>query len=210
MRKPVLCRMRSLISVFVVCCWDSIIPILAKSKISRHWLVSVVCCWAGQFEAYLVGKIRRQIFSWRGSLTLTVLFSYETNKFPVSVAEQEKIDKWATTWQNQQNECAPSEDLDQPGHPSSLIRVFNVRSVGSHEPKQLSSCGQRRLWSDWRMPWLIWVFAGYTLTLLVLSCRGSNGLLISAALHRDNYLGSYIPYDISNGFTIKSMFLYIV
>ena len=25
--------------------------------------------------------------------------------------------KWATTWQNQQNECAPSEDSDQPGHP---------------------------------------------------------------------------------------------
>ena len=26
--------------------------------------------------------------------------------------------------------CAPSEDLDQPGHPS-LIRVFAVRSMGS-------------------------------------------------------------------------------
>ena len=22
---------------------------------------------------------------------------------------------WAATWQNQQNECAPSEDSDQPG-----------------------------------------------------------------------------------------------
>ena len=29
--------------------------------------------------------------------------------------------------QNQQNECAPSEDSDQPEHPSSLIRVFTVR-----------------------------------------------------------------------------------
>ena len=29
------------------------------------------------------------------------------------------------------NECARSEDSDQPGHPRSLIRVFNVRSVGS-------------------------------------------------------------------------------
>ena len=27
--------------------------------------------------------------------------------------------KWAATWQNQQNECAPSEDSDQPGHPPS-------------------------------------------------------------------------------------------
>ena len=36
---------------------------------------------------------------------------------------------------------------------------------------------QRRLWSDWAtgwMPRLIWVFAGCTLTLLVLSCCSSN------------------------------------
>ena len=37
---------------------------------------------------------------------------------------------WAATWQNQQSECASSEDSDQPGHPPSLIRVFAVRSVG--------------------------------------------------------------------------------
>ena len=34
---------------------------------------------------------------------------------------------WATTWQNQQSECVPSEGSDQPGHPPSLIRVFAVR-----------------------------------------------------------------------------------
>ena len=38
--------------------------------------------------------------------------------------------KWAATWQNQQSECAPSEDSDQPGHPPILIRVFAVRSMG--------------------------------------------------------------------------------
>ena len=27
--------------------------------------------------------------------------------------------------------CAPSEDSDQPGHSPSLIRVFDMRSVGS-------------------------------------------------------------------------------
>ena len=57
------------------------------------------------------------------------------------------IVNWAASWQNQQNDCAPSEDSDQPGHPPSLIRVF-VRLMGSQGPK-LSSCGQRRLWSDW-------------------------------------------------------------
>ena len=56
--------------------------------------------------------------------------------------------KWAATRQNQQNDCAPSEDSDQPGHPPSLIRVFAVRSMCSQGSK-LSSCGQRRLWSDW-------------------------------------------------------------
>ena len=34
---------------------------------------------------------------------------------------------WAATWQNQQSDCAPSEDSDQPRHPPSLIRVFAVR-----------------------------------------------------------------------------------
>ena len=33
---------------------------------------------------------------------------------------------WATSWQNQRNDSATSEDSDQPGHPSSLIRVFAV------------------------------------------------------------------------------------
>ena len=60
--------------------------------------------------------------------------------------------KWAATWQNQQNECAPIEDSDQHGHPPSLIRVFAVRSVDIYGPN-LSSCRQRRLggcrgWSE--------------------------------------------------------------
>ena len=33
----------------------------------------------------------------------------------------------AASWQNQQSECAPSEDSDRPGHLPSLIRVFAVR-----------------------------------------------------------------------------------
>ena len=33
---------------------------------------------------------------------------------------------WAASWQNQQNDCTPSEDSDQPGHPLRLIRVFPV------------------------------------------------------------------------------------
>ena len=55
---------------------------------------------------------------------------------------------WAASWKKQQNDSAPSEDSDQPGHPPSLITVFAVRSVDSSGP-ELSSCGQRRLWSGW-------------------------------------------------------------
>ena len=39
----------------------------------------------------------------------------------------------------QQNECVPSEDSDQPGHPPSLIKFFAVHLMGSQGPK-LSSC----------------------------------------------------------------------
>ena len=55
---------------------------------------------------------------------------------------------WATTWQNQQNECAPSEDSDQPRHPPSLIRVFAVRMKNAWVLSYPLRT-QRRLWSDW-------------------------------------------------------------
>ena len=55
---------------------------------------------------------------------------------------------WAATWQNQQSDCAPSEDSDQPGHPPSLIRVFAVRMKKAWVLSDPLSA-QRRLWSDW-------------------------------------------------------------
>ena len=58
------------------------------------------------------------------------------------------LSKWAATWQNQQNECAPREDSDQPGHPPSLIRVFAVR-IKKAWVLSYPLNTQRRLWSDW-------------------------------------------------------------
>ena len=46
---------------------------------------------------------------------------------------------WATSWQNQQNGCASSEDSDQPGHPPNLIRIFAVGCPGWSES---SLCAQ--------------------------------------------------------------------
>ena len=56
--------------------------------------------------------------------------------------------KWATSWQNQQSDCAPSEDSDQPEHPPSLIRVFAVRMKKAWV-LSYSFSAQRRLWSAW-------------------------------------------------------------
>ena len=92
---------------------------------------------------------------------------------------------WAATWQNQQNGFSPSENSEQPGHPRSLIRVFAVRmkkhwilsyplsawrSIGSLATHWAHSEDSDQ--TEW-MPRLIWVFAGRTVILLVLSCRGS-------------------------------------
>ena len=54
---------------------------------------------------------------------------------------------WAMTWQNQQSDCAPSEDSDQPGHSPSLIREFAIMKKAWVLSYPLSA--QRRLWSDW-------------------------------------------------------------
>ena len=44
---------------------------------------------------------------------------YETMN--LNIPNNENI--WAASWQNQQNDSAPSDDSDKPGHPPSLIRV---------------------------------------------------------------------------------------
>ena len=78
---------------------------------------------------------------------------------------------WAATWQNQQNECAPSEDSDQHGHLPSLIigRVFVVRIK---KPRVLSYTlsAQRRLWSDWTelsLRWAHFHFVGFVMSRLI-------------------------------------------
>ena len=92
---------------------------------------------------------------------------------------------WAVSGQS---DCASSEDSDQPGHPPSLIRVFAVPDQPGHPPSLIRVfavrmrkawvfsyplSAQRRLWSDWADAGPIWVFAGRTVTLLVLSWDGS-------------------------------------
>ena len=79
---------------------------------------------------------------------------------------------WAATWTNKQSECVPSEDLDQPGHPPSLIRVFAVRMKKTWALSYPLSA-KRRLWSDWAdaqadlsLRWAHAHFVGFVMSLL--------------------------------------------
>ena len=76
----------------------------------------------------------------------------------------------AATWKKkQQNECGPSEDSDQPGHPPSLISVFAVR-MKKEWVLSYPLSAQRRLWSDWadakadlRLRWAHSHFVGFVM-----------------------------------------------
>ena len=96
---------------------------------------------------------------------------------------------WATIWQNQQNERAPSEDSDQPG----IRPVWSESSLCTQwvakDPRFLHA-DSKDSYQTGRMPRLIWVFAGRTLILLVLSCRGSHAetkiIVINSDKHSRN------------------------
>ena len=68
--------------------------------------------------------------------------------FIIVTAPVQRNNTWAMAWQNQQSDCAPSEDSDQLGHLPSLIRVFGVRMKKAWGLSYPLSA-QRRLWSDW-------------------------------------------------------------
>ena len=81
-------------------------------------------------------------------------------------------------WQNQQNERAHSEESDQPGHPSSLIRVFAVCMKNAWVLSYPLSA-QQRLWSDW---------AGAQADL---SRRWAHSHLVGFVMYRLNYAFIY-------------------
>ena len=80
---------------------------------------------------------------------------------------------WLIIKQNQQSDCAPSEDSDQSGHPPSLIRVFAV-----HMKKawvfSFPLGAQQRLWPDWAdaqadlsLRWAHSHFVGFVMSRLI-------------------------------------------
>ena len=65
----------------------------------------------------------------------------------------------SASWQNQQNDYAPSEDSGQPGRPPSLIRVFACAQWVAKDPSFLHADSEDSDQTG-RMPRLIWVSAG--------------------------------------------------
>ena len=143
---------------------------------------SAIISWHGMFDDYIFFFIYR----WRES-RFSVIITHCSDHAPVSFKANRswligycwsgcfgKI--WAVTWQNQQNEYAPSEDSDQPGHQPSLIRVFAVCMKKSWVLSYPLST-QRRLWSDWAdaqadlsLRWSYSHFVGFVMSRLNYSC----------------------------------------
>ena len=79
---------------------------------------------------------------------------------------------WSTSWQNQQNDLCAQRRLrsalaSAQSDQSSLSVWRNLASLATHWAHSEDSDRTRR------MPRLIWVFAGHTVILLVLSCGSS-------------------------------------
>ena len=99
------------------------------------------------FQVEANSTISFDCFAWTLSQKhITIIQRY--SKRQITSRQLYRNQKWAATWQNQQSECAPSEDSDQPGHPPSLIRVLAVRMKQAWALSYPLSA-QRRLWSDW-------------------------------------------------------------
>ena len=80
---------------------------------------------------------------------------------------------WAATWQNKQNDSAPSEDSDQPGHPPSLNWFFAVHTKKSWILSYPMSA-QQKFWSDradaqadLRLRWAHSHFVGFVMSRLM-------------------------------------------
>ena len=66
---------------------------------------------------------------------------------------------WATSWQNPQNDCAPSKDSDQPGRLPSLIKFLLCFQWVAKNPSLLHADSEDSDQTRW-MPRLIWIFVG--------------------------------------------------
>ena len=97
--------------------------------------------------------------------------------------------KWAATWQNQESDCAPSKDSDQPGQPpvwseSSLCAqwVAKVQCFFMWTVKTLIRLDECPRWSESSL--------GVQVIFLVLPCGGSNTIVLKFYSARYTYIAA--------------------
>ena len=91
-------------------------------RIFRKFTVLILTDYQGQIQAkILTSKDLKFLQSCTIFLTAMTFISTATLKRKIYEPPHEKTNKMA---------CVPSEDSDQPGHPPSLTRVFNLRLIG--------------------------------------------------------------------------------
>ena len=83
---------------------------------------------------------------------------------------------WAATWQNQQNECAPSEDSDQPGIRSVWSESSRCTQLVAKDPRFLQADSED--WSVWAdaqadlsLRWTHSHFVGFVMSRLIFSYK---------------------------------------
>ena len=123
---------------------------------------------------------------------------------------------WIVAWQNQQNECAPTEDSDQPGHPPSLFKVFAVRMKNSWVLRYPLNA-QRRLWSDWAdaqadlsLHWAHTQFVGFVVSRLIyilcsFTCHHMLPWSYSLSLHFFHPIPWTSYWEVLNGITVLDL-----
>ena len=108
----------------------------AQADLSLHW-AHMPFCWFCHEAAHMPCEL---LFNRQPHLRIeitnlthscTVSHKWDLGKQCRARWDSAEQDTWAASWQNQQNDCAPSEDSDQPEHLPSLIRVFAMRSLGT-------------------------------------------------------------------------------
>ena len=111
-----------MITAFVVRCLDSAIPLIAIAEFQDP-----------SYYLKLVAEQAGSCLNWSQTPKTGLVVTWLIYEPP-----HDKIKKMT---------CAPSEDSYQPEHPPMLIRVYAVRSKGSHTSQgpKISSCGQRKL-----------------------------------------------------------------
>ena len=124
-------------------------PVWSESSLCAQWIAKDPRFLnADSDDSGQTGRMPRLIWVCARRRATLLVLSCRGSFFPdVHVGNWDGL-KWAATWQNQQSDCAPNEDSDQPGHPPSPIKIFTVRMKKAWVLSYPLSA-KRRLWSDW-------------------------------------------------------------